>query len=163
MQSLAQQGFSERQRQRAQDKNFDDIVIEEGQHQNVSIRVARRSALLRKVALTHFADRTTGSIACKACGFRAESIYGPDSKGLIEIHHLEPLFLSGGLARSISIQTALKKVAPLCPTCHRMVHFKPGAVMSVKELFRRIKASRASKPVEPWATHWMASHATSAA
>ena len=72
MQSLARQGFSERQRQRAQDKDFDEIVIEEGQHQTVSSRVARRSALLRKAALAHFADQT-GSIACKACGFRAEA------------------------------------------------------------------------------------------
>jgi 5-methylcytosine-specific restriction protein A len=142
MQSLAKQGFSERQRQRAQDRNFSEIVIEEGQHENVSTRVSRRSTLLRKAALKHFAD-ANGSIACKACGFRAEEVYGPDTKGLIEIHHLEPLFLSGGVSRRISIRAALNKVAPLCPTCHRMVHFKPSVVMSLSELQRRIRTARA--------------------
>lgn len=137
MKSLAEQGFSKQQRQHAQEKNFDEIVIEEGQHENVSNRVSRRSTLLRKVAVRHFAD-ATGSIPCKACGFRGEAAYGPDGKGLIEIHHVEPLFLSGGIARRVSIKTALTKVAPLCPTCHRMVHFKPGAVMPLAELRRRI-------------------------
>ncbi len=144
MRSLAKQGFSKQQRQRAQEKNFDDIVIEEGQHENVSTRVSRRSALLRKVAVKHFAD-ATGSIACKGCGFRAEAVYGPDGKGLIEIHHLEPLFLGKGVARRVSIQTALARVTPLCPNCHRMVHFRPGAVMTLEELRRRIQASRASE------------------
>jgi len=144
MRSLAQQGFSQRQRQRVQDRNFDAVVIEEGQHENVSTRVSRRSALLRKAAVKHFTD-STGSIPCKACGFRAELIYGPDRKGLIEIHHLQPLFLSGGASRGISIRVALRDVAPLCPNCHRIVHSKPGTVMSLTELRRRIQATHACK------------------
>jgi len=144
MQSFAQQGFLKSQRSQAQDRDFDEIVIEEGQCDNVSTRVARRSALLRKFAIRHIGD-PTGSIACKACGFRSEEVYGPDSKGLIEIHHLRPLFLTGGVSRRSSFQDALNQVAPLCPTCHRIVHSKRGTVMSIRELQNRIAQMRQPK------------------
>jgi len=144
MQSLARQGFSKSQRTHAQNQDFKEIVIEEGQWDNVSTRVARRSSLLRKIAIKHFAD-SNGSIACRACGFRAEDVYGPDSKGLIEIHHLRPLFLSGGVQRRSSFRDALNQVVSLCPTCHRIVHSKRGAVMSIRELQSRIARMRQPK------------------
>lgn len=144
MQSLARQGFSSGLRNQAQDREFDQIVIEEGKWDNISTRVTRRSALLRKFAVRHFAD-ASGSIACKACGFRSEEVYGPDCKSLIEIHHLKPLFLTVGVSFRSSFRDALTSVAPLCPTCHRMVHAKSGTVMSILELQNRINRMRQPK------------------
>ncbi len=144
MQSLSNQGFSATQRKTAQERSFDTITIEEGQTGNINTRVLRRSAILRRTAIEHFADGD-GSIACKACDFRAEEVYGPESKGLIEIHHRRPLFLNEGIGRRASIQSALEGVVPLCPTCHRIVHSKPGTVMSLGELRKRIAQVRSSK------------------
>jgi hypothetical protein len=31
----------------------------------------------------------------RGCGFRAEDIYGSEFRGLIEVHHTRPLFMSG--------------------------------------------------------------------
>lgn len=137
MSSLAKQGFSEKTRQKVQDDNFDGIVIEEGKRENVTNVVYRRSSILREAALKHYSDEN-GSIACSACGFRAESIYGEETKGLIEIHHVEPLFLGKGRSLRKSLKIALEKVVPLCPNCHRIVHSTPGTTLTLDDLKLRI-------------------------
>ena len=93
--------------------------------------------------MQEFANES-GSIECKACEMRAEDVYGPEGRGLIEIHHIRPLYLQAGQRLSASIREALNGVAPLCPSCHRMVHFNRGAPLSVKELKARLAAARAS-------------------
>jgi predicted HNH restriction endonuclease len=138
MPSLTRQGFSEKQRQKAQDEGFQGIVIEEGQRDNVSSTIARRSSILRAAAIKQYADED-GSIACLVCGFRAEAVYGDEVKGLIEIHHTEPLFLSKGKIQRSSLISALQKVVPLCPNCHRTVHSTPGVVIPIEELQVRIQ------------------------
>jgi hypothetical protein len=75
-----------------------------------------------------------GSIACAGCGFRAEAAYGPDTLGMIEIHHTKPLFLRGGVGLRTSIAAALRHVAPLCPNCHRVVHMDRARCMPISEL-----------------------------
>ena len=130
--ALDVQGFSEQQKQEALDRNFQAIIIEEGERVLLSRRAIKRSSVLKKAALRHFADED-GSIACVGCGFRAEKIYGPNTLGLIEIHHTQPLFLTGKKLRR-SIQAALNCVAPLCPTCHRVVHRDPSICLTVQEL-----------------------------
>jgi len=132
LRALQAQGFTETQKQAALDRNFQAILIEEGDRTIVSRSVVRRSSLLKQAAMKHFADKN-GSIACAGCGFRAEKIYGPNALGLIEIHHTEPLFLAGRKLRS-SIDIALKNVVPLCPTCHRVVHRDPLRCMPMQEL-----------------------------
>jgi predicted HNH restriction endonuclease len=140
-QALIAQGFSETQRHAALDRNYSGIVIEEGDRTIVSRSVVRRSSLLKKLAMKHFADKT-GSVACAGCGFRAEKTYGPDVVGqLIEIHHTEPLYLTQTNVKS-SIDAALKKVAPLCPNCHRMVHRIASQCMPIAELKDAITRSR---------------------
>ena len=132
LQALIAQGFSETQRQTALDRNYSGILIEEGDRTIVNRSVVRRSSVLKKAALKHFADQD-GSIACVGCGFRAEKVYGPHALGFIEIHHTEPLYLAVQKLRS-SIDEALRHVAPLCPNCHRTVHRDPSRCMSVSEL-----------------------------
>jgi predicted HNH restriction endonuclease len=130
--ALDAQGFSEQQKQSALDRNFQAIIIEEGERVLLSRRAIRRSSVLKKAALKHFADQD-GSIECVGCGFRAEKIYGANTLGLIEIHHTQPLYLAGKKLRR-SIEAALNNVAPLCPTCHRVVHRDPSICLTVQAL-----------------------------
>jgi hypothetical protein len=132
-QSLRGQGFTESQRQAALDENYQNILIEEGELTVSNRAIARRSALLRRTAIRHFADQN-GSVACAACGFRAELHYGPNTRGMIEIHHTRPLFLRAGVGLRTSIAAALSYVAPLCPNCHRVVHMDRTYCMPISEL-----------------------------
>lgn len=131
--SLRNQGFSEPQRRRAIDNNYFNIVIEEGQRIASDRAVIQRSALLRRAAFKHFAD-TDGSIACMGCGFRAEEVYGEKARGIIEMHHTEPLFLSAGGSVRVSVEAAIKNITPLCPNCHRIVHMDSARCMPIHDL-----------------------------
>jgi hypothetical protein len=131
--SLRDQGFSEGQRQAALDRHYENIVIEEGELTVSNRPVARRSALLRRAAIKHFSDEN-GSIACAGCSFRAEATYGYSTRGMIEIHHTQPLYLRAGVGLRRSITEALAHVAPLCPNCHRVVHKDRTHCMPVFEL-----------------------------
>ena len=142
--ALIAQGFSETQKQAALDRNYSGIFIEEGDRTIVSRRVVRRSSILKQAALKHFADQN-GSIACAGCGFRAEKIYGQSALGFIEIHHLEPLYLTGQKFQA-AIDTALKHVAPLCPNCHRIVHRDPSRCMPISELKGLVAFSSQTAP-----------------
>lgn len=138
LQSLKTQGFSEDERQAALDRDYEDIVIEEGERTIANRSVVRRSAKLKEAALKHFADKD-GSIGCVGCDFRAEKVYGPDAKGLIEIHHTKPLYLSDG-KKEMSIAEALKHVEPLCPNCHRIVHRDASKCMPIVELKKLVES-----------------------
>ena len=136
-QSLRDQGFDETQRQSALERNYKNILIEEGELTVSNRAVVRRSALLRQEAIKHFAEEN-GSIACVGCGFRSEIAYGPDHRGMIEIHHTEPLFLRSGVGWRTAIADALELVVPLCPNCHRVVHKDRERCMPVAELQRLV-------------------------
>jgi predicted HNH restriction endonuclease len=144
--SLRAQGFSEAQRQSALERSYQGIVVEEGELIASNRKVARRSAILRNAALKHFRD-ADGSIECKGCEFRAEETYGLDYRGLIEIHHTRPLFMSG--LQKADIQRAISHLVPLCPTCHRVVHRKAGTCMSVADLRRLVSSARAPQQKLP--------------
>jgi predicted HNH restriction endonuclease len=133
MAALSEQGFSESQKRAVLLKGFDQIVVEEGTRTPVSRIVRKRSSILRKMAIAHYADES-GSIACHGCGLAAERIYGPTARGLIEIHHSRPLFTRRGTSLRASLREALSQVVPLCPNCHRMVHFDPKRCMPIFEL-----------------------------
>ncbi|MFJ9021648.1 HNH endonuclease [Streptomyces sp. NPDC102259] len=55
-------------------------------------------------------------LACEACGFDFEAIYGPRGAGYIECHHVVPLHEAG------EGRTKLSDLALICANCHRMIH-----------------------------------------
>jgi predicted HNH restriction endonuclease len=79
--------------------------------------------------------------SCKACGFNFEAVYGEHGRNYIEVHHLVP----------VSSCTEPSSVNPrddltvLCSNCHRMVHRKRDAPLSLPELIALVK-HRASGP-----------------
>lgn len=60
--------------------------------------------------------KTTGRLACEACGFDFQAVYGDLGKGFAECHHRLPL------ASLTERKTTIKDLAILCANCHRMIH-----------------------------------------
>jgi predicted HNH restriction endonuclease len=141
MSALSDQGFSENQKNQVLDKGFEDIAIEEGSTAEVRGTILKRSRILRKMAVAHFSD-VNGSISCSGCGLNAENVYGAGARGLIEIHHLKPLFLRKGWQVRSSVREALRYVVPLCPNCHRVVHRDKSRCLPIFELRRMVETMR---------------------
>ncbi|WP_405629808.1 HNH endonuclease [Streptomyces sp. NBC_01174] len=67
----------------------------------------------RKVAeAKHLGKR----IQCEVCQFHFADKYGPIGQDYIEVHHLQPLHISGPR------ETRLRDLAFVCANCHRMCH-----------------------------------------
>lgn len=63
------------------------------------------------------APKETGKLACEACGFDFQAVYGELGDGFIECHHTVPVSeLEPGKA------TKIGDLALLCANCHRMIH-----------------------------------------
>lgn len=77
-----------------------------------------------------------GCLACEACGFDFQKVYGPLGVGFAECHHRRPLSELPG--------TRISRIADLaiaCANCHRMLH-RARPWMSVEGLSRLINARR---------------------
>ena len=72
---------------------------------------------------------------CSVCGFDYEKCYGELGKDYIEVHHKTPLSVN---KKEINVDIKNDLVC-LCANCHRMIHRKKGAVMSVEDLKKCIK------------------------
>ncbi len=74
-----------------------------------------RNPTLRKRKIT--AAKQLGlRIQCEVCHFHFADTYGPVGLDYIEVHHLQPLHISGPR------ETRLRDLAFLCANCHRMCH-----------------------------------------
>ncbi len=67
---------------------------------------------------------------CKACGFDFEATYGEHGVNYIEVHHLVPL---ASLPDPTSIDPKID-LTVLCSNCHRMIHRKRGAPLTIDQL-----------------------------
>ncbi len=130
---LVEQGYTDRQRQKAAEADFSELVIEEGALKQRSGTVYERSRKLTEAARRQLAD-AQGRITCVGCGFEGTNTYGQAGLGMIDIHHTQPLYLGDGIGETKDLLTALTGVTPLCPNCHRIVHRVRGRLMSIKDL-----------------------------
>ncbi len=71
-----------------------------------------RDPKVRQAALRRY------GFVCMICGLNPSAVYGSLAKECLDVHHLKPL--SG--AEPIGVQTAIRDVIVLCPTCHRALH-----------------------------------------
>ncbi|MFF7959277.1 HNH endonuclease [Streptomyces rubiginosohelvolus] len=74
-----------------------------------------RNKGLRRKRIASVIERV-GRLACGACGFDFEEVYGDRGTGYIECHHVVPLHEAG------EGRTKLSDLALLCANCHRMIH-----------------------------------------
>ena len=103
-----------------------DAVNEGTPHFVAHLRRERdRGIVEKKKAEVH---RSTGRLACEACGFDFLVAYGDKGKDFCEVHHLSPLSSSDE-----SVTTMLVDLAVLCSNCHRIIH-RSNPLLSVAEL-----------------------------
>jgi predicted HNH restriction endonuclease len=110
----------------------EDEAVREGSRSEAQRTVYERSRRLRDAAVEYYAAR--GELQCEVCGFSFESTYGDLGSGFIEIHHKKPIFCLEGQSIEQTIAQAIGDVAALCANCHRMVHRKKNAVLSIEGL-----------------------------
>jgi hypothetical protein len=79
---------------------------------------------------------------CEACGMDFESVYGNIGKDMIEVHHKTPLSVNG---EEQVVYPSSEYLACLCANCHRIIHKKTGAIMTVEELKTMIDRQRREK------------------
>jgi 5-methylcytosine-specific restriction endonuclease McrA len=61
--------------------------------------------------------KRTGQLACKACGFDFQRVYGKLGDGYIQAHHLYPIGKLDGVK-----QSTIKDLVLVCSNCHAMLH-----------------------------------------
>lgn len=81
----------------------------------------------------------SGQLSCEACGFDFEVTYGERGRGVIEAHHIKPVYtLSSGS------RTRLEDLALVCANCHRIIHStRPWLTM---DGLRELLAARTTPP-----------------
>ncbi|MBW5251123.1 HNH endonuclease [Streptomyces sp. P01-B04] len=99
-----------------EDEEFgDEFSAPEGRLLMRRHRARERNKGLRKKKIASVLQRG-GQLACEACGFDFEKLYGDRGAGYIECHHVVPLHVAG------EGQTKLSDLALICANCHRMIH-----------------------------------------
>lgn len=130
--------FTEELRKDIIEKDYSNLVIEEGFTKFSQIKTKTRSRKLVELAREHYSQN--GKIYCSACNFNFENFYGEIGRGYIEIHHLNPIFaLEDNFEQSL--KDALNNVIPVCANCHRIIHRKNNLLLSIPSLQELIRAN----------------------
>lgn len=132
--SLSNQGFSSSTIEKESAKDYSGLIIEEGSIDKRTTTQRNRSSKLREIALSEFKKQHNGQLFCVVCGFNFHNTYGEIGKDFIEIHHLEPMHLMDIEGEQTTLEEAIKKVATVCPNCHRMIHRVKEKMLSVEEV-----------------------------
>lgn len=100
--------------------------------------IKKRSRKLRMAAIERYKD-ANGKLYCVICGFCFENRYGDIGKDFIEMHHESPVYQYSDDGFESYIGEAVKKIKPVCPNCHRMIHRDVKKPLSISELKKRLK------------------------
>jgi hypothetical protein len=92
--------------------------------------VTERKSANRKYILELRSQR--GPLVCDACGMDMGGRYGPEHRETLELHHRVPL------ARGAQRPKGTDAFALLCPSCHRVVHYRRDDPMDVEVLRARL-------------------------
>lgn len=128
--------FNEEQRKDVIEKDYSNLIIEEGFTKFSQVQTKSRSRKLVAIAKEHYSRNQ--KIYCSACNFNFENFYGEIGKGYIEIHHLIPIFVREDNFEQ-SITEALSGVVPVCANCHRIIHRKNDQLLSIPSLQELIR------------------------
>ncbi|WP_225625568.1 HNH endonuclease [Streptomyces werraensis] len=115
----------------------DDFSAPEGRLLLRRHRARERNKELRKKKIDSVLQRG-GTLACEACGFDFEEVYGERGAGYVECHHVVPLHEAG------EGKTKLSDLALICANCHRMIH-RRAPWPTPAELRTTIEDRRASR------------------
>jgi len=98
-----------------QENQDEEIAAHEGGIIEKLAMLRERDRGLRKKKLASVL-KSGGVISCEACGFDFRDTYGERGEGYIEVHHVNPLHVTG------PTKTNLDDLALMCSNCHRMCH-----------------------------------------
>lgn len=105
-----------------------DQALLEGLSVRVTVNRYERSALARYLCVKYHGS------ACSICGFDFAERYGERFRGMIHVHHLQPL---SQMDQRYEVDYA-KDLLPVCPNCHAIIHRK-NPPYSPSETRRMIK------------------------
>ncbi|MEU0601399.1 HNH endonuclease [Streptomyces sp. NPDC006393] len=134
-----------------EEEDLDDYSAPEGRLLMSRHMRRERNQGLRKKKITAVLKKG-GTLACEACGFDFEEVYGDRGSGYIECHHVVPLHEAG------ESQTRLSDLALICANCHRMIHrLAPwptptelrSLIQSRRNAGARIPAQQTAEAVQP--------------
>lgn len=114
----------------------ENVLIEEGSKRIKEAQTYERSKLLRNYAVDHYT--VDGHIACIVCTFDFLEVYGEIGRGYVEIHHQKSVFQYEDEDMAMFMAKALDNVVPVCANCHRMIHRKRSAPLTVADLQLRL-------------------------
>lgn len=96
-------------------------------HVDTERKPGNRQAILRL-------RRAKGALACDGCGVDLAAEYGEEHETVLELHHLRPL------AKGVQKPKGTDDFALLCPTCHRVVHYRRAEPLRIDELRELIES-----------------------
>lgn len=110
----------------------------EGKHIKRETVVIQRNREARRRCIEHFGCK------CAACGLDMSDKYGELGKGVIEVHHLNPIHLFDDTHKV----DYLTDLIPLCPNCHTMIHKldDPGDIEGLKLLLKDWRDTQCCNP-----------------
>ena len=107
-----------------QEKADSYCIEKEGGKKDYYVTRYERKPKLRKKAIEIHGTK------CMACGFDFESFYGEQGKNYIEVHHVVPL---STVDEQVEVNPE-KDMIVVCSNCHRMIHRRRNAVLTLDEL-----------------------------
>lgn len=110
--------------QLVQEKLLSYCIEKEGGKKVYYVTRYERKPKLRKKAIEIHGTK------CMACGFDFESFYGEQGKNYIEVHHVVPL---STVDEQVEVNPE-KDMIVVCSNCHRMIHRRRNAVLTLDEL-----------------------------
>lgn len=112
--------------------------VAEGALRELPVKIRQRSEKLRDFARKHFKSASPdGELHCAVCHWSKPCFLL--TREIVEIHHTEEIETLPPEGRTLPINEALALLVPLCPTCHRILHAKPGGGnFTVAELQQKI-------------------------
>lgn len=106
----------------SEEKPIDSMLVEGGPRQVIETSYERNPEARRR-CIAHYGT------ACSVCGMDFEEVYGPLAKGLIHVHHLNPL---SEIGEEYEVDP-IADMRPVCPNCHAVIHLG-GALRRIEEV-----------------------------
>lgn len=131
---LRAQGTARGAFKREYDRDYADVVVEEGVLTTKKSKHRTRSRLLRRAAIGEFKRQNGGRLFCVVCGFDFEAEYGALGRDYIEMHHTTPLHTGDASKARVAAALTDGRLVPVCANCHRMAHKRRLGVYTVAQL-----------------------------
>ena len=118
-------------------KENQKIFKEEGSIINLNIKLRKRSTeLLNKARIYFRRQNNEGKLRCSICGYVKPNYI---EREIVHIHHMEPLKDVPAEGIDILFEDAIKKMIPLCPTCHSIIHAKENNNLTIDQVIEHMQ------------------------